>query len=322
MEHSAIEQQLKRNSRVTLQSHKSSIHIIRWNPDGNILASGGKDKQLNIHRVKEAEIVVDPQNSIHGHTSEIDHICWNMEEPHLVATAALDRTLKIWDVRYVEPIANVKLKNETVSLSWSSSGTDIAVADKADVVSFIDPKAGFKIGRDQKFQYEICELAWNKECDFLYIATGDGKLHLYSYPDLQNFMIIDAFGSSCGCLRFDKTGKYFALGSNDAISSVWENENLACITSIDRLESPVRSISFSHDSRYIASGSADDHILDVADILTGEQVVAVELGDPCLSLDFHPKDYILAYALNEHDYRDMGSIKIVGFPDRRPKIYA
>lgn len=320
MEHYDFEQQLKSNPRVTLHSHKSTINIIRWSPDGNILASGGKDKLLNIHRVQEAEIVVDPQNTTKGHVAEINHICWNWDNPNLLVTAGLDRHLKVWDMRYVNPIHSIKIKNELNGLTWSNSGQTIAMADKADVVSFVDVRLGWDVASDHKFQYEICDLAWNHEGDFLHLVTGDGKMLIYSYPQMQNLMTVDAFGTACSLIRFDQSGKYFTIGSHDAISSVWDYENLACIQAIDRLGTQIHSAAFSFDGRYIATGSHEDRIIDVADSLTGDQILPVELGSYCHSLDFHPKDYILAYSLTDHEqYRDMGTIKIMGFPDtRRP----
>lgn len=321
MDHYSIDQQLKRFPRVTLPSHKLNIHAIRWSPEGTLIASGGKDKTLNLHRVKETEIVVDHQFSNNGHTSDIDQLCWNPENPNLLATASLDRHVKIWDVRYIDPLSSIKLKNENMSVSWSQTGSTIAVADKADVVSFIDTRGGFKVFKDQKFQFEVGDISWCKEGDLFYVATGDGNIHILNFPDLQTISVIDAFASPCVCMRFDQTGKYFAVGSNDAISSVWDTENSACIQAIDRLEWPVKTVGFSYDSKYIASGS-DDSFIDIADIYTGEQVVSIEVNDPTLTLDFHPKDYILAYALNEHEYRDYGTIRIVGFPENRRRMYA
>jgi len=321
MEQYSIDQQLKRYSRLTLPCHKSNIHSVRWNPEGNLLASGGKDKAMHLHRVVESELVFQQRYSNNGHTNDIDQLCWNPENSNLLATASVDRQVKIWDVRYDDPVVSIKLKNENMTVCWSNNGTTIAVADKADLVSFIDSRAGFKVAKDQKFQFEVGEITWNKECDLFFVTSGDGKIHVLSYPDLQTLLVIDAFASPCVCIRFDATGRYFAVGSNDAIASVWDSENLACIQAIDRPDWPVKAVSFSHDSRYLASGS-EDSFIDIADIHTGEQIAAIDVNSPTLTLDFHPKEYILAYALNEHEYRDVGTIKVVGFPEERRRAYS
>lgn len=316
--HYSIDQQFKRFRRLTLPCHKAAIHSLRWNPDGSILASGGKDKAVHIHRVTESELILDQRYTNFGHTNDIDQLCWNPENPIILATASVDKTIKIWDVRFADPVMSIKLKNENMTVCWSNDGATVAVADKADVVSFLDSRIGFKILKEQKFQFEVNEITWNKDNDLFFITSGDGNIHVLSYPDLQTQLVIDAFASPCVCIRFDPTGKYFAVGSNDAVASVWDSENLACIQAIAHPEWPIKTVSFSHDSRYLASGS-EDLFIDVSDIATGQQVAAVETKKTTLTLDFHPKEYFLAYALDEKEHRDVGTIKVVGFPEHEDR---
>lgn len=320
MEYFNIDQQLKRYSRLTLSCHKASVHSLRWNPDGSILASGGKDKCVHLHRITESELHSEQRYSNMGHTNDIDQLCWNPENSNVLATASVDKTVKVWDVRYTDPIMSIKTKNENMTVCWSNDGSTIAVADKGEVVSFIDTRIGYKIVKDQKFQFEVTEITWNKEGDLFFITSGDGKIHVLTYPDLQTQIVIDAFASPCICIRFDPRGKNFAVGSNDAIASIWDAENLACTQTISRLEWPVKTVSFSHDSRFLASGS-EDSFIDVTDVLTGQQATYVDVNSPTITLDFHPKEYILAYALDEHDYREVGAIKVLGIPDDRRRGY-
>lgn len=318
MDQYSLDQRLKRCPRLTLSGHNENIHSVRWSPDGSYLASGGKDKSVNLHQIADGEIVFAQRYSSNGHNGDIDQLCWNPENPNLLATASLDRHVKVYDIRYMDPIASVRLKNDNTTVNWSNDGATIAVADKADLVSFIDVRSGFKVARDQKFSFEVGEITWNKENDLFFVTTGDGKIHVLSYPDLQTQLVIDAFASPCVCIRFDPTGRYFAVGSNDAIASVWDSTNMICFQAIDRPDWPIKTVSFSHDSRYLASGS-EDNFIDIADIHTGEQMAAIEVDSPTLTLDFHPKEYILAYALNEHDYRDLGTIKVVGYNEKKEK---
>lgn len=270
---------------------------------------------IHLHRATESDLVLESRYSQNGHTADIDELCWNPTDKHLLATASMDKHVKVWDLRAIDPVTSVKLKNENITINWSSNGHTVAVVDRSDLVSFLDARMGFKVIKDLKFSFEVGEITWNKENDLFFVTSGDGKIHVLSYPDLQTVLVIDAFSSPCVCIRFDPTGRHFAVGSNDAISSIWDTENLACVSAIERLEWPIKTISFSCDGKYLASGS-EDHFIDIANARTGEQVTAIDVNAPTLTLDFHPKEHILAYASDEHEYRDMGTIKVVGFPEK------
>lgn len=54
------------------------------------------------------------------------------------------------------------------------------------------------------------------------------------YPDLQNKQILHAHPANCICIEFDKTGKYFATGSVDALVSLWDVETLVCVRTFSR----------------------------------------------------------------------------------------
>ena len=71
------------------------------------------------------------------------------------------------------------------------------------------------------------------------------------------------------CLQFSPNGEHFAVGSADAIVSLWDARELMCVGTFARLEWPVRSLSFSHDGKMLATGS-EDHFIDIAHVDTGE----------------------------------------------------
>jgi WD40 repeat protein len=47
--------------------------------------------------------------------------------------------------------------------------------------------------------------------------------------------VLQAHPGNCICIEFDKTGKYFAVGSADALVSLWDVQSLACVRTFSRL---------------------------------------------------------------------------------------
>lgn len=81
------------------------------------------------------------------------------------------------------------------------------------------------------------------------------------------------------------TGKYFATGSADALVSVWDAEELACVRVLSRLDWPVRTISFSYDGKLLASAS-EDLLIDIAHTETGMYKYYLKLIIPSVLYSF------------------------------------
>ena len=76
----------------------------------------------------------------------------------------------------------------------------------------------------------------------------------------------------------------------------------------------MRTLSFSHDCAYLASGS-EDPLIDVASVTTGQRVHAIPSQAPMNSVAWHPSKLLLAFAGDDKDRqgRDEGSGRIFGF---------
>ena len=57
---------------------------------------------------------------------------------------------------------------------------------------------------------------------------------IHSYPGLKPLHVLDAHPSNCISLKFDPTGRYFAIGSADALVSIWDINELACTVTVSR----------------------------------------------------------------------------------------
>lgn len=205
----------------------------------------------------------------------------------------------------------METSGENININWSPDGHTLAVGNKDDIVSFIDTRSG-RIKLQKEFKFEVNEFGWNKEGDLLFLTSGQGNLHILSYPALEPVHIINAHLATLFCIEFDLSGDYFALGSADAMVSIWDSNNLACLRTISRLEWPARAISFSHDSQLLASAS-EDMFIDICYVKTGEKIHSIATDSATFTLAFHPKRYLLAYACDDKEGHQRGVIKIFGF---------
>jgi len=295
-------------------THTSKVHTVDWSADGKKLASGSYDKTVCIFSIGTERLT--KEHIFKGHTDSVDQLGWHPSNPDLLATASGDKTVKLWDSKSHKCVTTINTKGENINICWSPDGKTIAVGNKEDLVTFIDSKT-FKVKAEKQFRFEVNELSWNSENDLFFITNGQGFIEVLSWPELEIQHIVQAHPGNCICIEFSKCGKYFATGSADALVSVWDAHELACIKTFSRLEWPVRTISFSHDTALLASASEDMKI-DIGHVETTERVAQISVDSPTFTIAWHPSRYLLAYACDDKDKyerdRDAGSLKVWGFP--------
>lgn len=59
--------------------------------------------------------------------------------------------------------------------------------------------------------------------------------------------------------------RYFAVGSADALVSLWDLNEMVSLRTFGNLECPIRTLSFSYDGQFIASAS-EDLVIDIVNI--------------------------------------------------------
>ncbi|KAL1115432.1 hypothetical protein AAG570_007462, partial [Ranatra chinensis] len=296
-------------------AHSAKVHSVGWSCDGARLASGSFDKAVNVFTLDKDRLT--KENTFRGHSGSVDQLCWHSSEPDLLATASGDKSVRVWDVRMQKCVATIVTKGENINISWAPDGSTIAVGNKEDLVTFIDAKT-FKIKTEKQFNFEVNEIAWDNNSRLFFLTNGQGCIHVLSFPALELQNIVKAHPATCICIEMDPKGRYFATGSADALVSLWYLPELACVRMFTRLDWPVRTISFSHDGRLLASGS-EDLFIDIADVGSGERVAEVPVDAPTFTVAWHPRQYVLAYACDDKDQydrkRDTGNLKLFGFPN-------
>jgi len=131
-------------------------------------------------------------------------------------------------------------------------------------------------------------------------------------------MVLNAHPATCICIEFDRTGKYFAVGSADAMVSIWDATHMACLRTMNRLEWPARTISFSFDGKLLASAS-EDLMINICHVESGNRVARIPTESPTFTVAFHPRKYLLADACDDKEQysndrnRDAGIVKVFGF---------
>ncbi|XP_040361328.1 THO complex subunit 3 [Rosa chinensis] len=300
--------------------HEKEVRSVAWNFTGTKLASGSEDQTARVWHIEPHG----NGNSVElkGHRDSVEHLCWDPKHAELVATASMDKTVRLWDDRTGKCVQLAELSGLNINIAYKPDGELIAVGDTVCLVvwklccnnelTILDVRT-FKAIHKRKFHCEVNEIAWNTTSDILFVTTGKdekGVVEVLSYPSLQPLDRLMAHTAGCHCIAIDPCGRYFAVGSADALVSLWDISELLCVRTFTKIKSAVRTISFNHSGEYLASGSTDCFI-DISNVQTGRTVHQIPCGPAMNSVDWNPKSNLLAYA--GKDNINEGIVRIFGF---------
>ncbi len=279
---------------------KKAVKTVQWSVGGDKLASGGVEHDVRVHDVEHGAGTGRGAQTLRGHAGAVEQLRFDPSRQggDRALTVSSDKTAKIWDAKSGKCAGTIEMKEGLMNAAWSPSGRHVAVGSKSDVISIVDVTT-MKVIWEQKFKYEANEMMWDKTGKSFMMATGEGKMEKFTFDEttgsLTPLSSHFAHNGGCYCMAIDPTGKYHAMGAADAIVSLWESETNICYDTIVRLDYPIRSVSYSHDSRYIAAASEDLKI-DVAEVMTGDCVAQIKTKEAMNTIAFHPKELVLAYA--------------------------
>ena len=201
----------------------------------------------------------------------------------------------------------------------------MAVGNREDCITTLDVRTHRTV-ESTKFDFEVNEFRWDRSGSLFFVTTGQGTVEVLAYPSWEARHTLAAHTAGCYCLALDPRGGQLAVGSADALVSMWALDELCCVRTMPRLEKPVRALSFSHDGRFLAAGSQDNFI-DISLAGTAEQAHRIETRAEINSLAWNPRYLLLAYAAGDEARTDEeglvyerqggeGALRIWGVADR------
>jgi len=314
-----MKKELKACRTKEFSAHNSKAHSVAWSCNGKHIASGSLDKTACILSMKEDRL--SREFSLKGHEDGVDQLSWHPTDPNILASASADKTLRLWDIRTQKSVGCVTTKGEIINMTWRGDGSALAIGNKDDVVSIIDYKSQ-KVTNEKKFDFEVNELAWNHDLSLFFLTSGNGSVYILDYPSLdQVIMSLPAHTAHCICLKFSPDKEHFATGGADALISIWDAKELACLRSYSRLEWPIRTLSFNYDGQMIATGS-EDLVIDISMVHTGEKIHTISCNAFPFCVAWHPSKNVLAYVTDDKSKhgeskhrdgdRDLGNVKLFG----------
>jgi WD40 repeat protein len=98
------------------------VYVVRYSPDGELLAAGIQEGHVLIWDASSGELV----RTLTGHTGQTIGLAFSPDGKHL-ASLSLDNTVKLWDLSTGEELATL-LSARAITLAYSPDGSRIVTA--------------------------------------------------------------------------------------------------------------------------------------------------------------------------------------------------
>jgi GTPase SAR1 family protein len=278
----------------TLRGHDDVVLRISWSPDGRTLVSTSVDRTIRFWGWERETHV----RTFSGHRHGVNEVAW---EPagRWIASCSYDRSVRIWNLETGETIRELHGHGDDVSsISVSPAGNRLisASADKTLRLWCTDTWEELKIlqGHSDK----VYRVTWSPNGDRFASCSKDGRAIIWDAVTLQPTWGWRAVGRSRpSSLTWSSTGRFLCVTSFDGTASIWIDPKGSGPPSVvlTHHSGVVRSASFSHDERLLATSSEDD---TVRLWRTDNWEPVARLDEPTANywpqgISFHPTDPIL-----------------------------
>ncbi len=230
---------------------KALLCHVEFSPNGKLMAAAYNDNVIRLYDTSNWEL----KGELVGHTDFPKSMHFDAEGKRLVSTAA-DKTIRVWDVEKTSLLhVFVLFKDNASETRFSPNGETIAfsawehifVYDTKDWSLIHDIVINGTLGvRYMSFNLDGDKFVVSQATRLLVYETRTGNL-------LKSIKIHPRSGDM---VRFDSTGEYIYFIDDNALCRM-NSEKFSNIEVFDGHSSTIREYAFSHDMKYVATGSQD-----------------------------------------------------------------
>ena len=118
-----------------------------------------------------------------AHSRLISGVSCSPNDGHIVATAAQDGLVKIWDTRVEKPCSTVHRSSTSPPSTLTWAGEKLLVGTRCGALSLIDPKTplGEPLSTGQFFDREVRRMRWDGDRKRLAVTADDTLLKVFLF---------------------------------------------------------------------------------------------------------------------------------------------
>ncbi|WP_412752097.1 WD40 repeat domain-containing protein [Krasilnikovia sp. M28-CT-15] len=277
------------------RAHKGKINAILFRPGSQTRATVGEDGML---RLWGGDDVRAPSLEIEAHDGAIYGAAFN-RRGDLIATAASDRTVRLWSVKDGTPAAAPLEHDRSVrDVAFGPSG-DLLVSVSSDGTTRMwDSLAGTVVDRPfQRRNRPLLCAAASMDGTLIAVGGADGAIDLWNSKTAEAPVRLQAHTDQIKTLAFHPQEPRLASSGMDRTVMLWDTDDGQKVDSYGaQHDGSIYSLGFSPDGVLLVSAGYDGHIRGLP---TGTMTPATEIARvraSVRSIAFSPDGTTLAAA--------------------------
>ncbi|MEG4021979.1 protein kinase domain-containing protein [Microcoleus sp. S13C4] len=256
---------LWKNAKVkNFAQHSDAVGSVAFSPDGLMLASGSKDKTIQIWDLATGKSI----RTFPGDSSTIWSVAFDSNGTKLATGTGFWRVM-LWDLKTGQVIRSLDHTASVWSVALSPDGQLVASGSGDKTTKISDAATGrliYNLPDHTDFVYSV---AFTPDGKSLVSASKDKKITIVDVATGALLKTIEGHGEPVRSIAVSPDGKTIVSGSYDETIKIWNIETGDLIRSIKGHSDDIVSVAISPDGKFIASGSKDKTI-KIWDFATGE----------------------------------------------------